>query len=376
MRKALLMRILLYNDKTGVRGGTETYVNSIKREMEGRGFVVERLTIDVREYSAFGQSRFSQVHKFRDGLFFKRNVGAAIEEKLREFQPDLIHINNNAYFTTTILKVANRHKIPTVQTIHDYRLIPKDGEGALARFIKKIRLNIVKKNTTHFIAPSYKFEKILRERGVENATYIHHYIEVGKWKTSEEHTRQKRILYIGRFEVVKGIFVLLNAWKKIAQDLPDYELIFIGEGGESENLRAAITKDNLQQQTKILPFQPQETIKRYLYESELIVVPSAYREMFGLIGLEAFACKIPVIASDVAGIPEWCIHEKTGLLVEMENANDLAQAIQRILNNEVLAKQLTQEGQTFLRKAHDKQEALDILEKLYKHLITRNSLTR
>jgi len=364
------MRILLYNDKTGVRGGTETYVNSIKREMEGRGFVVERLTIDVREFSVFGKSRFSQVHKFRDGLFFKRNVGEAIERKLREFQPDLIHINNNAYFTTTILKVANRHKIPTVQTIHDYRLIPKDGEGILARFIKKVRLNIVKKNTTHFIAPSYKFEKILRARGVENVTYIHHYIEVDKWKTTEQHMRQKRILYIGRFEVVKGIFVLLNAWKKIAQDLADYELIFIGEGGESENLRAAITKDNLQKQTIVLPFQPQETIKKYLHESALIVVPSAYREMFGLIGLEAFACQIPVIASDVAGIPEWCIHEKTGLLVEMKNADELAEAIQRILTDKDLAKRLVKEGKTFLHEVHDKQKALDVLEELYKSLST------
>jgi len=367
--KALLMKILLYNDKTGVRGGTETYVNSIKKEMEGRGFVMERLTIDVREFSAFGQGRFSLVHKFRDGLFYKRNVGEAIEAKLRAFEPDLIHINNNAYFTTTILTVANRLNIPTVQTIHDYRLIPKDGEGVLARFIKKIRLNIVKKRTTHFIAPSYKFEKILRARGIENVTYIHHYIEVDRWKTDEQHTRKKRILYIGRFEVVKGVFVLLDAWKQVAQDLPDYELIFIGEGGESENLSAAIQENNLQKQTKILPFQPQNIIKKYLYESELIVVPSAYREMFGLIGLEAFACEIPVIASDVAGIPEWCINEKTGLLTAMENPNELAQAIQRILTDKTLSKRLTEQGKNFLHEAHDKQKALDILEELYVSLI-------
>jgi len=125
----------------------------------------------------------------------------------------------------------------------------------------------------------------------------------------------------------------------------------------------------LQKQTKILPFQSQEVIKKYLYESVLIVVPSAYREMFGLIGLEAFACEIPVIASDVAGIPEWCIHEKTGLLVEMENADDLAQAIQRILSDEALATQLADEGKTFLYEAHDKQKALDILEELYRSLV-------
>ena len=81
-------------------------------------------------------------------------------------------------------------------------------------------------------------------------------------------------------------------------------------------------------------------------------------------------CEIPVIASDVAGIPEWCIHEKTGLLVEMENPDDLAQAIEKILNDEDLAKRLIQEGKTFLHEAHDKQKALDILEDLYVSLVS------
>ena len=60
---------------------------------------------------------------------------------------------------------------------------------------------------------------------------------------------------------------------------------------------------------------------------------------------------------------------KTGLLVEMENPDDLAQAIQRILNDEAFAARLTGEGEKFLYEAHDKQKALDILEKLYKSLV-------
>ncbi len=363
------MKILIYNDKTGVRGGTETYINSIKKELEGRGFQVERLTIDVREFSDVTRSRFPQIHKFRDGLLYKKSVAKAIEAKLRTFTPDIIHINNNAYFTTTILKVANQHNIPAVQTIHDYRLIPKKGESVLASFIKKIRLNIVKKHSSHFISPSYKFEKILHARGIENVTYIQHYIELDQWISDEQPPREKRILYIGRLEVEKGIYVLLEAWRQIAHTLPDYQLLFIGEGGEAENLSEAIQKNNLQSQTKILPFMSQHDIKNYLYSSALIVVPSAYREMFGLIGLEAFACRIPVIASDVAGIPEWCIHEKTGLLVPMEKPEALAQAMPRILNDPAFAQQLTQQAHAFLLEAHDKQKALDILEKVYRNVV-------
>ncbi len=351
-----------------MRGGTETYVNSIKKALEGRGFVVDRLTIDVRDFSKFTSSRFPKWYKFRDGLFYKKNVGQAIEQKIREFQPDLIHINNNAYFTSTILQVANRLNIPALQTIHDYRLIPKAGENAFITWVKKIRLGIVKKRTTHFIAPSYKFEKTLETHGVKNAIYIPHYIELDQWETDQEHIREKRILYIGRLEIEKGIYVLFDAWRKIAHEFPDYQLLFIGEGSESKNLAKAIQDHQLDKQTELHPFKPQAVIKEHLYTSELIVVPSAYREMFGLIGLEAFACDIPVIASDVAGIPEWCIHEKTGLLTPMEDVPALAKAMKKLLNNPAFAKKLAENAHQFLHESHDKEKSIDILEQLYRQL--------
>lgn len=362
------MKILIYNDKTGVRGGTETYVQSIIQEMTPRGFQFERLTIDVNEYSTFNTSQFPQFHKFRDGLFYKPTVGKAIEQTIDQFKPDLIHVNNNAYFTQTILSVANKKKIPIVQTIHDYRLIPKKGDGFLPTLIKKFRLNAVKNQTTHFIAPSYKFQQVLQDYGIQNSTYIHHYIELDSWQTTQQFTRKQVILYIGRFEVVKGIFVLLKAWEKIAAQFPNHQLLFIGEGNEENNLKTAIAKSSANQQISLIPFQPQSVIKQHLYTAQLIVVPSAYREMFGLIGLEAFACGIPVIATNVAGIPEWCIHEKTGLLVEMNDVNEHADAITRLLSDSKLCQHLTQQAKDFVPTNHNKDTALDTLESLYKKL--------
>ncbi len=364
------MRILIYNDKTGIRGGTETYVNSIIKEMSPRGFQFERLTIDVNEYSSFNTSRFPRFHKLKDGLFYKSDVGKAIELTIERFKPKLIHVNNNAYFTSTILTVAKKKGIPIVQTIHDYRLIPKTDEGILATTIKKARLNTVKKKTTHFIAPSYKFQEVLQAHGIQNSTYIHHYIELDKWQTNQQFTRRPVVLYIGRFEVVKGIFVLLSAWEQIAKQFPDHRLLFIGEGNEEDNLKAAISKSPVSAQIEVIPFQSQPIIKEHLYSSQLIVVPSAYREMFGLIGLEAFACGIPVISTNVAGIPEWCIHEKTGLLVEMNDINSHSEAIVRLLNDPILCKQLTEQAHHFVPEKHNKQAALDKLEVLYRALST------
>lgn len=362
------MRILIYNEKTGVRGGTETYVNSVINEMTPRGFQFEQLTISVNEYSSINNSRLPQWHKFKDGFFYNSAIGKKIKQTIKRFKPDLIHINNNAYFTATILTVTEQMGIPTLQIIHDYRLIPKKDDGLLTKIFKKARLNIVKKKSTHLITPSSRFQQVLKDHGIHNFTYINHYIELDKWETNQQFTRKPVILYVGRLEVVKGIFVLLKAWEQIAQQFPDHQLLFIGEGNEESNLKTAIDKSSARSQLELIPFQPQSVIKEHLYSSQLIVVPSAYREMFGLIGLEAFACNIPVIATNVAGIPEWCIHEQTGLLVEMNDVPGHAKAIARLLNDDILCQQLTKEAKLFGKKQFSKQTALDNLEALYRKL--------
>jgi len=341
--------------------------------MTPRGFEFEKLTIDVNDYSSFSTSKFPRLHKFKDGLFYKSDVGKTIEEKIKQFQPDLIHANNNAYFTATVLNVAKKMGIPLLHTIHDYRLIPKKEESFLISFIKKIRLNIVKKRATYFISASTKFGKVLQGYGINNFTYIHHYIELEKWQPEREYVRKPVILYVGRIEVVKGVFVLLKAWETIYKQFPEHKLLFIGEGNEEANLQVAISRSPAQQQIELIPFQPHPVIKEYLYTSQLIVVPSAYREMLGIIGLEAFACGIPVIATNVAGIPEWCIHEETGLLVEMNDVDDHAKAIVRLLGDPALCKQLTDKARPFVPEVHSKQVALDRLETVYKSLLPKNA---
>ncbi len=362
------MRILFYNERTGIRGGTETYINLLKKSLEERGHQVEIMEIDIRNHYDFKGSQPDNFMKFKIGFFYVKEVGAIIKKKMAEFRPDVVHLNNNAYFTKTILTACKQSNLPVFQTIHDYRLIPKVDESLLAVLIKRLRFAMVRRNITNFICPSKIFFDLLQERKISNTTYVPYFLETEHWELTEK-VRKKQILYVGRLEIVKGIFTLVDAFRKVADEFPDHKLLFMGEGGEDKNLAQAIKDNNLSNQVELYPFQPQQVIRDYLLSSELIVVPSAYREMFGLIGLESFACKIPVIASNVAGIPEWCIHEKTGLLFEMNDADGLATCMRRLLKDKQFADSLSEGGFQFLEDFNNKDRSAKILEDTYNRYI-------
>jgi glycosyltransferase involved in cell wall biosynthesis len=67
--------------------------------------------------------------------------------------------------------------------------------------------------------------------------------------------------------------------------------------------------------------------------SEVVVVPSVWQEPAGLVVIEAMAASKPVVASRVGGIPEFVIHEETGLLVTENNPQELAKALLAILKS-------------------------------------------
>jgi len=129
------------------------------------------------------------------------------------------------------------------------------------------------------------------------------------------------ILFVGRITRQKGIVHLVNSIKYINEDvqivlcagMPDTKEIEI-EMKNAVDLAKEETKNNIIWIPEMLP--KPDIIKLYSMAT-VFVCPSVY-EPFGIINLEAMACKTPVIASEVGGIPEIIIHGKTGLMVPIE----------------------------------------------------------
>jgi glycosyltransferase involved in cell wall biosynthesis len=108
-------------------------------------------------------------------------------------------------------------------------------------------------------------------------------------------------------------------------------------------LEALASTLGIRRQTMFLGTQGAQEITRLLQGCEAMVLPSRM-EPFGIALIEAMACKAPVVASRVGGIPEIVDHETSGILVEPENPEALAAGLRRVLTDHDLRRRIVDNG--------------------------------
>jgi glycosyltransferase involved in cell wall biosynthesis len=188
------------------------------------------------------------------------------------------------------------------------------------------------------------------------------------------------VLYVGRFDRRKGIETLVRA---IAQSSlrgnGDIRLIIAGgyRPGESDG----IERDRIQRIVEDLGLGSITTFPGRLTESDLpiyyaaanlCVVPSHY-EPFGLVAIEAMACRTPVVASAVGGLQFTVIPEVTGLLAPPQDEAAFAQAIDRILSNPAWGDELGQMARQRVEIAFSWDSVASTLGCLYNKLLSQTA---
>lgn len=135
---------------------------------------------------------------------------------------------------------------------------------------------------------------------------------------------QPYILHVGTFDLaIKGQDLLINAFKHFAIQKPDYHLVLVGTGEkDKEAIQQLITENKLNKKITLLENLEHKKIMHLMRYADFFVLPSR-RESFGLVALESGLVLTPVIAATVGGIPEIITHNKTGLLFQTGNVDDL-----------------------------------------------------
>ena len=164
------------------------------------------------------------------------------------------------------------------------------------------------------------------------------------------------ILFVGRIDAIKGIDALIKAVNHLSRKpfigKQELGLIIIGgeldadpraESQEMRKLREMVGQMNLQGKVAFWGAQRQDLLPYFYSAAKALVLPSRY-ESFGMVALEAMACGTPVIASKVGGLQYTVENGKTGFLIPEGDWRALADRIQEVIENPVLAKRLTQAG--------------------------------
>ena len=280
-------------------------------------------------------------------FYYRRGVA----QHFKDFQPDIIHLEEEAWSLNAWQTVQLKRKYCTnSQFIFRTSLsIPsKQRFGPLPIWIERR----VFRETDMAFPLSENAGKILKQRGYlgpqipfPNGVDISLFQkrDMSQLKTSLELADNFVIGYVGRLIQMKGIDTLIDAASML--DFP-FKLLILGQGEDAQRLRDIAAQHQITEKIVWVNAVPPEEVPDYLNCMDTLVLPSRttadWVEFFGRVLIEGMACEVPVIGSDSGEIPH--VIDDAGLVFPEGDASALAEKIRQIASDPTLCQTLQKRG--------------------------------
>lgn len=286
---------------------------------------------------------------------------------------DLLHVHyaiphaTAAHLAKQILETEGI-KIPFITTLHGTDITLVGKEKIYAPIVK---FSIESSDVVTAVSKSLRQETLDIFDVKKEIKVIPNFIDVSRFKKEEkDHFRtaicpnnEKLLIHISNFRKVKRVDDVIRVFCKIKEKVPA-KLLLVGDGPERDAAESLCRELGACNDIRFLG--KLNAITEVLSVCDLFLMPSE-KESFGLAALEAMACEVPVVSSDVGGIPEVNIHGETGYICKLGDIDDMAEKSLEILKEENLL--------TFKKKAlaqahnFEMSKVLPFYEKLYHEVI-------
>ncbi len=267
------------------------------------------------------------------------------------FHIELIHAHyamphaTSAYLAKQIMKSQG---IKTVTTLHgtDITLV-----GADASFQKVIKFAIEESDGVTAVS-QYLKQRTIEEFGIQREIrVINNFIDPGRPARSRNvglretysPNGEKILMHASNFRPVKRTDDVIRVFARVQELIPS-RLILVGEGPQIRKTQQLVSDLNLSDKVHFLGEQDQ--LEPLFSCADLFLLPSE-QESFGLTALEAMNCGVPVIATDIGGLPELITHAETGYLFPIGETEKMAEAAVALLRDH-------EQHERFGRKARDR----------------------
>lgn len=211
---------------------------------------------------------------------------------------------------------------------------------------------------------------------IEKVYHVYHGIANKNWQIAiEPSVKTINILSVARLVEKKGLQYLIRAVKELIKKGFDVKCTLIGEGPLLKTLQELIQVNSLEQSIAIIPFITQNKLKHHYKQADVFILPCIIAENGDRDGLpnvilEAMLSRVPVISTPVSAIPEIIVPNKTGILVREKEPNDIAEAVQKLIEDKVYATKITKMAIDHVKKNFDLENCTSNLIKIYRqHLL-------
>jgi glycosyltransferase involved in cell wall biosynthesis len=279
--------------------------------------------------------------RFRRGALRNFAEVPSVLWKIKKFNPDIIHVQETTDWR--ILLIAKMFpRVKRILTVHD--VIPHPGER------KKIYLNTISKMLRQSVAKIIVHGKYLQELMRQHYPKLDASIHIlphgvlstyAQWDNADIVEEEMTILFFGRLTKYKGLDILLDAHRLVLKILPHAKLIIAGKG-DSVFIEAIpiMQRQHLEIHSRFIP---NSEVARLFRRSALVVLPYTEASQSGVIPI-AYLFGKPVVATSVGSIPEIVKDGISGIIVPPKNPESLADAIIKVLCDDIFRKKLGENG--------------------------------
>ena len=399
------MRILHANKFLFRAGGAESYLLELSAVQARSGhqiahFAMSHTENQPSEFERFfpSQASFRPAPDSRLGkvkltgrLLYSPSARKGMEQVIRQFRPDVVHLHNiYHHLSPSILRPLAARRIPAVMTLHDYKLacptygffangrpceaclggrfywavIKRCNDGSMgASAVNALELTLHTATRAYapvhlFACPSRFMLQKMTSAGVfpDRLRWIPLFVEA-KTIVSKEQPGGG-VVFVGRLSGEKGVDVLIQAAAGVGMPLD-----IAGEGPN----RSALEKMSrrLGANVRFHGRLPRSKVLELIRSSSVLALPSRSYENQPLAVLEAFACGVPVVASDIGGIPELIQPGEDGFLVDPGDVGGFARVLAKLVDRPGRALEMGRAGRWKVETQFSPEKHTRRLEALY-----------
>ncbi|MBD2181091.1 glycosyltransferase family 4 protein [Planktothrix sp. FACHB-1355] len=220
-------------------------------------------------------------------------------------------------------------------------------------------------------SPADKIDVIYNGIRAEKKPRLH---EFNAWDFRRHFARdeEKIVYYVGRMSYEKGVPVLLNAAPKVIWEMGGNVRFVIIGGGNTNHLKTQAWNLGIWDKCCFTGFMSDADLDKFQTVANCAVFPSLY-EPFGIVALESFAARVPVVVSDTGGLPEVVRHTKTGVVTWTNNSDSLAWGILEVLKNPSYSQWLVENAYVDLERRFSWPKLAQQTEAVYKQVVEERS---
>lgn len=335
-----------------------TFVKNFNTQLTQEGFEVEKAVITGR-----GKTKLEKIKKYF-------NLFKDIIKAIKKNDYDLIYVHYVTHSLLPLLLIQKHINKPLVVNAHGSDVFTVSKTASL---IQKLVTPIIKKASL-VVVPSDYFKEVVQNKFTlaKNKIFVS---PSGGIDTNLFRLMDKKesdiftIGFVSRIDNGKGWDVLLDAASLLQNKNYNFKVLMLGGGSQENLLLKKIDDLNLHDIVEYIGAKPHEELVDYFNQMNIFAFTTRLAESLGLVGLEAMACGIPVVGSNIGGLPSYISDGINGKLFEPKNSSKLSERIEFFMDMDSSKINYYKEQALITAKKYDSKNVAKILSDKLRSLV-------